>query len=112
MIGFVLGSLDDPLFYLRIAAVLAAALFSFLILRRKKLFFDVVCKAKLFRSKHDGSEQMMGEHEVVRSEDDAELMLFVIDLHNAVGGLAGVGEVDMAPSQHQRELSFDFGEGA
>ncbi len=112
MIPFVIESLSDPFFYLGIVAVLAVLSVPFLALRRKKLFFDVVCEAKLFRSKYNASEQMIGKHNSVESDDDTELMLFVIDLHNAVGGLAGVGGVDIAPPQHQREVSFGFGEEA
>src|SRR3954453_8385644 len=112
MIGFVLESLDDPLFYLGVAAVLGATLVPFLILRHQKLFFEMVCEAKLLRPKDEASEQMMREHDAVWGDDEAETMLFVMDLHNAPGGLAGVGGVDIAPAQQPHEISFGFGEGA
>lgn len=112
MIPFIIESLSDPFFYLGIAAVFVVQSVPLLALRRKKLFFEVVCEAKLFRSKGNGPQQMVGKHNSVDSDGDAELMLFVIDLHNAAGDLAGVGGVDIAPAQHQRQISFGFGKEA
>jgi hypothetical protein len=113
MIPFVLESLSYPGFYLGMAAVLAALFVPFLTLRRKKLFFDVVCEAKLLVSGDNDSEHSAAVCDAVESCDDAEeFMLFVIDLHNAVGGLVGVGGVDITPAQHLREISFGFGKEA
>lgn len=108
MIGFVLESLDDPLFYVGIAAVLVPLFVAFLILRRKKLFIDVVCEAKLLGEEGNGSEH------ATQTNDAAERMLFVIDLHNALGGLSGglLGGVDIAPAQYQHRISLGFGEKA
>jgi hypothetical protein len=104
MIRFVLESLGDPSFYLGIAVVFVPLFVAFLILRRKKLFFEVVCEAKLLGIEGSGLQHV--------TRDASELMLFVIDLHNAVGGLARVGGVDIASAQYQSEISFGFGEDA
>lgn len=106
MIGFVLESLDNPLFYLGVALVLLPLFGSLLALRRGKLFFDIVCEAKLL-----GAEGNDLQH-LTEANDDLVLMLFVIDLHNPVGSLARVGGVDIAPSRYHREISFSFGEEA
>ena len=92
MLGFVLESVDDSGFYLGIAVVLVPLFVAFLILRRKKLFFEVVCEAKLLGLEGSGLQHV--------TSDNSELMLFVIDLHNAVGSLARVGGVDIVPAQY------------
>lgn len=114
MIRFILESLGDPFFYLGIAAVLGALFVPFLTLRRRKLFFGVVCELKLLGSEGNYSEHVRGTGEAARSHDDAERMLFVIDLHNAVGGLADglAGGVAIAPAQYRQEISLGFGEDA
>jgi len=106
VIGFVLESLDDPLFYLGMAVVLLPLFVSLVVLGRRKLFFDIVCEAKLLGAEGDGLQL------VTEDNDDAVLMLFAIDLHNPVGSLATVGGVDINPTQYQREISFDFEEEA
>ena len=106
MIEFVLKSLDDPGFYLGIAVVLVPLFVTFLILRRKKLLFEVVCEAKLLGS--EGSNLQYA----TEISNEPEPMLFVIDLHNAVGSLVRVGNIDIAPAQYQREIAFRFGENA
>src|SRR5919199_1930901 len=104
MIRFVLESVDDLGFYLGIAVVLVPLFVAFLILRLKKLFFEVVCEVKLL-----GVEGSDLQHV---TSDDSELMLFVIDLHNAVGSPARVGGVDIVPAQYQSGIAFGFGEDA
>jgi hypothetical protein len=106
MIEFVLKSLDDPGFYLGIAVVLVPLFVTFLILRRKKLLFEVVCEAKLLGS--EGSNLQYA----TEISNESEPMLFVIDLHNAVGSLVRVGNIDIAPAQYQSEIAFRFGENA
>ena len=109
MIPFVLESLNEPFFYLGLAAVLAALLVPFLILRRKELFFDVVCEAKLFGPEDNGSEHSTALLNAAGRRDDEERILFVIDLHSA----GRQDSRDIAPEQqYQRGISFDFGEGA
>ena len=113
MIGFVLESLGDPLFYVGIAAVLGTLFVPLLVLRRKKLFFDVVCEARLLGPEGSDLEHVAGTSDAGRSRDGAERMLFVIDLHNAVGSLAGgLGGLDIAPAQYRQEISLGFGEDA
>lgn len=106
MIEFVFESLDDPLFYFGMAVVLLPLFVPFWILRRRKLFFDIVCEAKLLGAEGKGLQHL------TETNDDAVLMLFVIDLHNHVGRLARAGGVDIKPPQYQREISFGFGEEA
>jgi hypothetical protein len=106
VIGVVLESLDDPLFYLGLAVVLLPLFVSFVVLRHRKLFFDIVCEATLLGAEGDGL-QLVSE-----DNDDAVLMLFVIDLHNPIGSLARVGGVDIEPTQYQREILFGFEEEA
>ena len=106
MVEFVLKSLDNPGFYLGIAVVLVPLFVAFLILRRKKLLFEVVCEAKLL-----GSEGNNLQH-VTETSDEPEPILFVLDLHNAVGSLVPVGTVDIAPAQCQSVITFSFGENA
>ena len=109
MIPLVLESLDAPFFYLGIVAALVVVLVPFAAVRRKELSFDVVCEAKLFGAEDNG----WGPTTTVE-EDVEERMLFVIDLHDAGGGLAGgLGSMDTAPAQeYRRGVSLGFGDGA
>ena len=106
MIEFVLKSLDDPGFYLGIAVVLVPLFVTFLILRRKKLLFEAVCEAKLLGS--EGSNLQYA----TEISDEPEPMLFVIDLHNAVGSLVRVGNTGIASAQYHSDIAFRFGENA
>lgn len=106
MIGFVLESLDDPLFYLGMVVVLLPLFVCFLVLRRNKLFFGIACEAKLLETEAGGSQH------VAETNDDAVLMLFVIDLHNVVGSFARVGGTDIKPAQYQHDISLGFGKEA
>ena len=109
MIPFVLESLNEPFFYLGIAAVLAALLVPFLILRRKELFFDVVCEVRLFGPEDNDSGHSTALSNAAGRRDDEERILFVIDLHSAGRSASR----DIAPEQqYQRGISFGFGEGA
>ena len=109
MITFVLESLNEPFFYLGIAAVLAALLVPFLVLRRKELFLDVVCEAKLFGPEDNDSGHSTALSNAAGRRDDEERILFVINLHSA----GRQDSRDIAPEQqYQRGISFDFGEGA
>ena len=100
MIEFVLESLDNPGFYVGMAVVVVPLFVAFLILRRKQLLFEVVCEAKLL-----GLEGSNLQH-ATEISDESEAMLFVIDIHNAVG------TIDVAPSQYQSVITFRFGEHA
>lgn len=105
-------ALTDLRFYATLVAILAAVSIALLTNRRKKLFFDVVCEALLLDFKPTNTPEANENKESHPTSGD-EYVLFIVDLHNAIGTfVGGLGSIDISPSRYERNISISFGNKA
>ncbi len=87
-------------------ATTLGVLIAWLIRRRKRLFYEVVCEIDLVSSQG-------GDTRGAQGADLPPRKMFVIDLQNWAGRFSGwIGGVDISSTQYERNISFSFGSQA